>query len=67
VDIALADSGGQPFVAWQKSGKVIVWRDGQTVILAAKDGGFPALVDLPGGGVFAAWEAGGMISTRRVP
>jgi len=67
VDIALAESGGRAYVAWQKAGKVVVWREGKTVTLAEQGGGFPALVALPGGGVLAAWEAGGMISARRVP
>jgi hypothetical protein len=67
VDIALAESGGRPFVAWQKSGKVVVWKEGQTQTLAEQGGGFPALIALPDGGVLAAWEADGGISTRRVP
>jgi hypothetical protein len=66
VDIALAESGGQPFVAWQKAGKVLVWTAGKTETLAEQGGGFPALVGLPDGGVLAAWEADGSISTRRL-
>lgn len=66
VDIALAESGGHPFVAWQKAGKVTVWNEGKVTTLAEQGGGFPALVALPSGGVLAAWEANGMISTRRL-
>jgi hypothetical protein len=66
VDIALAESGGHPFVAWQTTGKVVVWTAGKTETLAQQGGGFPALVGLPGGGVLAAWESDGAISTRRV-
>lgn len=65
-DIALAESGGHPYVAWQKAGKVVVWGAGKTETLAEQGGGFPALVGSPGGGVLAAWEADGAISTRRV-
>jgi hypothetical protein len=67
VDIALAASGGHPWVAWQKSGKVLIWTAGRTETLAEQGGGFPALAALPDGGVLAAWEAKGAISTRRLP
>ena len=67
VDIALAESGGHAFVAWQKGGEVQVWTAGKTQTLAEHGGGFPALVALPEGGVLAAWEADGAISTRRIP
>lgn len=67
VDIALTESGGQPFVAWQKAGKVMVWSGGRTQTLAEQGGGFPALAALPGGGVLAAWEADGAIATRLLP
>jgi BNR repeat-like domain len=66
VDIALAESAGRSFVAWQKAGKVEVWTAGKTETLAERGGGFPALVGLSGGGLLAAWEADGAISTRRV-
>ena len=67
VDIALTESGGHTFVAWQKAGKVVAWTAGKTETLAEQGGGFPALVALPEGGILAAWEADGAISTRRLP
>jgi hypothetical protein len=67
VDIAVAESGGHPLVAWQNAGKVVVWMAGKTETLAQRGGGFPALVGLPSGGALAAWEADGAISTRRIP
>ena len=66
VDIALTESAGHPYVAWQKAGKVVVWNWMHTETLTEQGGGFPALVGLPGGGILAAWEADGAISTRRV-
>jgi hypothetical protein len=66
VDIALAAGAGQPFVAWQKAGKVMAWHAGKTETLAEQGGGFPALVSLPDGGALAAWEADGAIATRRL-
>ena len=65
-DIALATSNGGNYVACQKAGKVLLWNAGRTQVLAEQGGGFPALVGLPEGGVLAAWEAGGAISTRRL-
>lgn len=67
VDIALAESGGHPYVAWQKAGKVVVWTAGKTETLAEQGGGFPVLLSLSDGAVLAAWEAEGAISTRRLP
>ena len=67
VDIALAEAHGEPVVAWQKGGKVVVWKAGKTETLTEEGGGFPALVGLPDGGVLAAWEANGAISTQRLP
>ncbi len=64
VDIALAASGSDTYVAWQKSGKVSVWKSGKVDVLAEQGGGFPALVGLPGGGALAAWEVDGAIVTR---
>jgi hypothetical protein len=67
VDIALAVNGNRTYVAWQKAGKIAVWASGTIEVLTERGGGFPALVGLPGGGVLAAWESGGAISTRRLP
>jgi len=67
VDIALAESNGTRYVAWQKAGKVLVWMNGKSETLVEQGGGFPALVGLPEGGALAAWEAEGAISTRRLP
>jgi hypothetical protein len=66
VDIALAASAGRNYVAWQKAGKILLWDAGRTEVLAEQGGGFPALVGLPEGGILAAWEADGVISTRAV-
>lgn len=67
VDIALAANGGRNYVAWQKAGRVLVWTSERSEVLVEQGGGFPALVALPEGGVLAAWEAAGAISTRRLP
>lgn len=66
-DIAVADVGGSAAVAWSKAGRVSLWRAGKTEMLTDGVGGFPAIVGLAGGGVVAAWEADGTISTRRLP
>ncbi len=66
VDVVVAVSGGQPYVAWQKAGKVQVWSAGKTEVLQEQGGAMPSLVALPDGGVLAAWESDGGIQTRRV-
>jgi hypothetical protein len=66
VDIALAESSAGSVVAWQKGGKVAMWVAGKTETLAERGGAFPSLVGLPGGGILAAWEDEGTISTRRL-
>lgn len=64
VDIALAETGGRVWVAWQKAGKVTAWTAGRTEVLEEQGGGFPALLGLSNGEVLAAWESDGKISTR---
>jgi hypothetical protein len=64
LDISLAVSHGNPYVAWQKAGKISVWNAGKTLTLVEQGGGFPVLTSLPDGNILAAWEANGAIATR---
>ena len=65
-DVALALDGGRTYVAWVEGSQVDVWTDGKVEVLS-KSGAFPALSQLPGGGVLAAWEEDGAIQIRRLP
>lgn len=65
-DVALAVSGGIPYVAWVNGTKVQAWLNGKLETLAAA-GAFPSLTSLPGAGVLAAWEENGGIQIRRLP
>ena len=64
-DVALALSGNQTYVAWVEGTQVEAWIGGNVEVLS-KNGSFPALAGLPGGGVLAAWEEDGAIQIRRL-
>jgi len=64
-DVALTVSRGRTYALWIQSSQLVAWVDGKTETLADK-AAMPALVTLPSGEVFAAWEQDGGISVSEL-
>ncbi len=65
-DVALAVSRDRIYAIWSNGTKIESWSEDKIDVLSSA-GAFPALTDLPDGGVLAAWEENGAIVTRRLP
>ena len=64
-DVALAAQASKVFAVWTHAGGIESWVSGRTALLS-RTGAFPAVTNLPDGGVLAVWEENGGISVRRL-
>jgi len=65
-DVVIAASQEKTYALWVANGQLQLWKDGKVESLA-ENASYPAVVNLPQGGVLAAWEENGGIALQRLP